>query len=159
MALYEVITERLRLSAHRLSTGSGGVAGPDTDDKEKAKDDKGNVQNIRFPVSRGQLVYTEKGDLDGVEDADKKAAAFYSYDAAELERYVELDALEEVDASDISSPDTDPRAFGVLGEDNGTDNDVAHGIAIRTAAAEEAAAEEEETSDEPEDDPEDPDNK
>lgn len=148
MALYEVVTERLRLSAHRLSGGSGGVAGPDADDSEKAKNDKGTPQNIRYPLGRGQLVYTEKGDLDGVEDEAKKGNAFYAYDTSEVERFVAIDALEEIDASDVETEDNDPRSFGVLGEDNGTDNDVAHGIELRTAEAAQAVEEEDEdTSD------------
>ena len=148
MALYEVVTERLRLSAHRLSGGSGGVAGPDAKDEEKAKNDKGSPDAIRFPLRRGQLVYTEKGDLDGVEDDAKRGSAFYAYDTEEVERFVSLDALEEVDASDVEAESTDPRSFGLIGEDNGTDNDVAHSIQLRTAEAE--AAEEEDSSEEEE---------
>lgn len=145
MALYEVVTERLRLSAHRLSVGSGGVAGPDADESEKALNDKGTPENIRYPLMRGQLVYTDKSDLDGVEDESKKGNAFYAYDASEVEWFESLDALEEVNAEDVESASTEPRSFGILGEDNGTDNDVAHGIELRTAEAAEAVEEDDST--------------
>jgi hypothetical protein len=117
MALYQVVTERLRLSAHRLSSGSGGVAGPDAKDEQKAKNDKGEIDHIRYPLGRGQLVYTDKSDLDGVGDEAKKGNAFYAFDEAEVEQFVAIDALEEVEPSDVEGESTDPRSFGLVGED------------------------------------------
>jgi hypothetical protein len=157
MALYQVVTERLRLSAHRLSSGSGGVAGPDAKDEQKAKNDKGEIDHIRYPLGRGQLVYTDKSDLDGVGDEAKKGNAFYAFDEAEVEQFVAIDALEEVEPSDVEGESTDPRSFGLVGEDNGTDNDVAHGVELRTAEAAQAVEEDDEdtsedSSQEPEDD-------
>ena len=151
MALYQVVYERLRLSAHRLAAGSGGVAGPEATDEEKAKDAKGAVEHIRFPLMRGYLVYTEKGDFEGLSETHK-AHAFFAHNTEEVERYASLGALEEVDASDLEEPNTDPRSFGLLGEDNGTDLDAAHGEEIRAAEAASAADEQEEDTAEAQED-------
>jgi len=149
MALYQVVTERLRLGAHRLSGGSGGAAGPDAKDSEKAKDEKGNIQEIRFPLMRGYVVYTDGSDFENIPE-HKQSTAFYAYNQEEIDRFVSLDALEEIDADEIEAPSDDPRSFGLLGEDNGTDNDVAQGIEIRTAEAQAEEDEEDDTQDEEE---------
>jgi len=139
MALYKVISPRLRMSAHRLATGTGGVAGPDAADSDKAQKD-GAPEKLRFPLGRNQLVYTEKGDLQGLND-DAKKRAFYAHNAEEVEHFIALNALEEVGDDEKANYGTagDPRYEGLVGQDDGTDLDVAHGEELRQAAKAQAA--------------------
>ncbi len=139
MALYKVVSPRLRMSAHRLATGTGGVAGPDAQDSDKAQQD-GAPQKLRFPLGRGQLVYTSKGDLEGLNDEAKKRA-FYAHSEEEVEHFVALDGLAEVDDEERANygQATDPRYTGLVGQDDGTDLDTAHGNELRNAEKIQAA--------------------
>lgn len=142
MALYTVKSERLRLPAHRLA--SGGVAGPDAEEGQKVKNDKGSNEQVNYPLSRGEVVYTEKGDTDQLPEG---VSAFYCFASSEVERYVGIDALAEVEDVAALAAQSDPRYEGLYGQDDGTDLDAAHGDELRKAETVEAATAEDDKSD------------
>lgn len=141
MALYEVTSERLRLPAHRLA--AGGVAGPDAEEGQKVKNDRGSNEQVNYPLSRGEIVYTEKGDTDQLPE---NVNAFYCFATAEVERYVKLDALAEVEDPSSLGYKGDPRYEGLYGQDDGTDLDDAQGAELRQAEAVAAADTDESSS-------------
>ena len=104
MASYKVV-QRVFLAPSRHLAG-GGWADADTNEDLLAVDERGRPELVYRQLAEGDLVYSEPGDFDKLDEEQQQKAA-YSPDEAVLQVQQKLGALEEVDADENSQEEED----------------------------------------------------
>lgn len=99
MALYKLVQERVLVPYYYLAS-NGMEAKHDTDSNVLAVDERGNSKSAIATLERtqGRIIYQDQADFDSLSE-EEQANAFYTFDEAALNRYLDKGAIEEVTGS------------------------------------------------------------